>query len=334
MTYKIYIKYFFYIFLSVGSIIFTTNFLIDPFGNRNIFVEQKYKPILNERQQKYFFIFNQKNYIKYDSFIFGSSRVMNINPKNLYKYGIIYNFGLHAANNAEKLFLLKELIKTKHPIKAIYLGIDYFNFNINMNQHFVNKHIFKQANFKNYFSFTMLKFTLKSIYYAFNNAPMSFLLKNGAMVYFNEEKLIKENKFDFSNKRYQDGAVHYIQNDFINKKYILDEKVFDILKEFHKLCKQNKISLYVFITPNHEYLRKEFSKHPQIIKKINLIKQRLVSIFGLIYDFSIEDPENKINRNFYDIVHYRDKLGNKIFKSIKNDYNYGKILQQRNPNAL
>jgi len=328
LTYKSFVKIFLYVFLIVNGVVFTINFLVDPYGDRDFLVKKIYKPIVNERAYKYDYIFYKKNYKKYDSYILGSSRVMNIDPDSIKKYTNSYNFGVHAANNKEKLFLLKELLKSGAKVDTVYLGIDFFNFNISMRQHFLDEAKFKSSSFENYLSFSMLKDSIKSIKNQLKKEPKTYIVENGLTIYYEQDQLIKNNKYDFSDKRYQEAAKNYVKNDFIEKKFQIDEKSFEALKDIKTLCDKSGIKLYVFITPNHEMLRREFLKHKEIYEKIKLIKKRLKMIFKKVYDFSVEDKENKINQNFYDIVHYRSVLGKKIIETFYGDYGYGKILKK------
>ena len=316
------------IFIVLNFIIFSINFLIDPFGDNNLLIEERYKPVVNERSQKYTYIFHKKNYTKYNSYILGSSRVMNINPKFLKQYGNIYNFGIHVGNNAEKLFLLKELIKYKAPVKSIYLGIDFFNFNSSMRQHFLDETHFKDSTFQNYLSFSMFKVSLKTITYKLKQTPQTYLANNGTLIYYQKEHEIQQDNYDFSNEHLKKLSKDYLVNNFIQNNFILDTKVFDILKEIKKLCQEHNIKLYIFITPINNTLKKEFEKHTTISKKILFIKYKLINIFNIIYDFSLKDEENKKNKNFYDIVHYRESLGTKLIKSMHGDFNYGKKLKE------
>ena len=318
-VYKKYLFKFLLLFSFVLIVVFSINYLVDPYGNNNLFVEKQYKPIVNERGYKYSNIFYKQQYKLYDSYILGSSRVMHIVPIDT----STYNFGVHVANNAEKLFLLQELIKHRKNIKNIYLGIDEFNFNISMNQHFIDKTKFQDNNFNNYLSFSMLKFSLKSIKNKIMQHPISYFQNNGVLIYYDKEYKIRHHHYDFSTKKFQEEAKDYVKS--LNN-YILDEKSFNILIKIQELCKEHKINLYPFYTPRHDTLRIAL-EHDSDLYTIDMqIKQRLVSIFGKLYDFTIEDPLNKQNINFYDIVHYRNKIGNAIMTKFHSNNSYGKLL--------
>lgn len=136
-------KTFVLVVVLVLSSIFVFNFLIDPYGKREVIAKNIYKPILNERAKKYEYIFYENHVEEYDSLILGSSRVMQIIPSHIFS-GKFYNFGVHVANNVEKLFILEEWLKRK-PLKKVYFGIDFYNFHKNKNQLGFNSDKFQEG---------------------------------------------------------------------------------------------------------------------------------------------------------------------------------------------
>ena len=327
VTAKSWVKYVLIFFISVTFSIFSFNYIIDPYGKQNIFCSFKYKPVLNERGKKYDYIFYKNHIDDYDSLILGSSRVMQIIPSNSPLTKSFYNFSVHVANNAEKLFILKEWLK-RRKLKTVYLGIDYYNFHKDKGPLNINYSKFQNYDSGNYLSISTTKLSYKSLKNQFQDTPQTFFNKDGSINYYNNDKLIKNNKYDFSKQRFEEASKSFVQNNLINDPFIIEEKVFTILREIKKLSEKHNFKLYVFITPMQHEVLKQLQKYPDILKKYRYIDKKLVKIFTKVYNFSVENRYNNNRRNFYDPFHYRSLLGDKIVLKLNNKMiDYGKILK-------
>ncbi|WP_128979269.1 hypothetical protein [Halarcobacter ebronensis] len=301
------------------------NTLIDPFGKSELICENKYKPIVNERGYKYDYIFKEGNIKNYDSLILGSSRVMQLIPSHSQYTKGFYNFGVSVANNAEKLFILKEWLKNK-PLKKVYLGIDYYNFLIDTRPGYVNYYKFYGFS-KNYFSFSTFLITLKTISNSIKNKPEVFIEKDGALNYYSKNKEIEEGLFDFSTKKLVEDAIPNY-NKFSN--FEVQESVFETLKEIEKLSHEYKFELYVFTTPMYYEAFQLYQKNETIYKKFLYINEQLKNIFGRVYFFDGDINLTSNNINYYDSVHYRPILGDKIILRLNSESAFGKLLIKDN----
>ena len=124
---KVYRKWFFLalgILLSIVGLAGLTNYIVDPYGLlRKDFTNQFIEP--NKNFIKIRFI--TQNLDRYDSFVFGSSRVNSINVQKIqgYKcYNVHYNGGLPRDHLDNIRYLLKKGVK----IKLILLGLDDMSF--------------------------------------------------------------------------------------------------------------------------------------------------------------------------------------------------------------
>lgn len=295
--------------------IYLINFLVDPYGDREILCKNIYKPVLNERAKKYNYIFYDNNIEKYDSLILGSSRVMTIAPSHTAE-GKFYNFGVHVANNTEKLFLIEEWIKRKS-IKKIYFGIDFYNFHNKKSQLNLNKNKFQEQYSHNYLSIETLNMSFKTLQYDFKNTPQVFFKDDGELVYFQNDTMIRNGSFNFSDTKYIQEAQQNYQNNYIKDKFEIEYDVFETLKKVKKICSENNIELYVFITPSHITDIKRVAADFELNSKFDMIREHLREIFGTVHDFSLASAENKNNRYFYDAYHYRANLGDKILNTLK-----------------
>lgn len=295
--------------------------MIDPFGNIEYICENKYKPAVNERGHKYNYIFNENNIEKYDSLILGSSRVMQIIPKHSKYTNGFYNFSLHVANNAEKLFLLKEWLKHKK-LKKVYLGIDYYNFHIENRPGYVDYSKFYHFS-KNYLSFSTFLLSLKTIKNAIKDEPQVYFELDGELNYYNYNKQIAENRYDFSKQRLlDDGMVNY-------KKFIdfeVQKSEYDILKDIQELAIKHDFELYVFTTPMYFSVYQLYKSNETIYTKFLSINEELKNIFGKVYLFNVDSEIIKNNRNFYDAVHYRSVIGDEIVLRLNGQSDFGELL--------
>ena len=109
---------FYFILITVIVILSTQisiNYFLDPYGVFNKkYINYKYHPNLNYVKTSY--ISNNKN--KYNSFLFGSSRVGTISVEKI-KNGRYYNMSISSGLLAEELDILKILLKNKIKIKGL-----------------------------------------------------------------------------------------------------------------------------------------------------------------------------------------------------------------------
>ena len=230
------------------------------------------------------------------------------------------------SNNIEKLFLLQEWLKHSQ-LKKVYLGIDYYNFHKNLQQNHLTKESFFMKT--NYFSIATLKLSYKTVKNTFLNKPQNIIHNDGSIEYLNKEALIKDNRYDFSKKRFRNEAYRTIQTLFVEKPFTLDKTSFKILQKIKFLSDKNNIKLYAFITPIQYEGFKIIQKNIILRNQFTEINQRLTQIFGKIYNFYRDNPLNRDMRNFYDPYHYRKKIAKKIVEKLNKKGNYGIIETNR-----
>lgn len=314
---KTWIQFFIILSSLVFFIIFIINFLVDPHGSRELVVEKYFKPVLNERNKKYDYIFYQKNFNKYDCLILGSSRVMKIVPQNNETTKHCYNFGVHAANNAEKLFILKEWVKRK-TLKKVLLGIEFYSFHASKNPLHVNEKKFKDGSSGNYLAISTLNLSYKSLIYKLQNKPQTYFEDDGSINYHTKDQLIQKNLYNFSDQTFQMQSYGQFQKNFIEDPFVIEEKVFTILQEIRDMSLKHSFELDVFLTPQHKEMIKLFHSNKKLLSQFNKIRVQTSSIFKNFSDFSIKNDYNQKNEYFYDPWHYREIYANEIVKVITN----------------
>ncbi|MBE0497246.1 MAG: hypothetical protein IBX45_12580 [Campylobacterales bacterium] len=302
------------------------NISVDPYGRRQILCENHFKPIAQERSFKYHDIFRNKNYAHYDSLILGSSRVMQLLPVHFLSSSP-YNFGVHVANNAEKLFIFQEWLKNA-PLKILFLGIDFHNFHPEDNIGKVNKEKFlKQENY-GLLSFDVFQMSLKSLANQYNNNPQTYFNTDGSLVYHAYDEQIANNLYDFSDQKMQQLAKE-AYGKWSNMELTLPANAFDDLLQIQKLAKEHDVTVIAFITPMHQTGYDTFYSDSKLMDFSKEIKRGLAASLDTVYDFDIAHPYHQVNENFYDLVHYRPQLGDTIIQTLEgNITTYGIKLQR------
>lgn len=111
------------LFLVVIVAILPLNYFIDYYG---IFRKYKNEPVvvynINDRFVKMRYLLEERNFNKYDSYLWGSSRVMKMDTTITREK--TYNLGAPGGMTEDCLFQLQQLISHGAPINKIYVGID------------------------------------------------------------------------------------------------------------------------------------------------------------------------------------------------------------------
>jgi hypothetical protein len=313
------------IIIVIIGIVFTINYTIDPFGNRDWIVDKQYKPIVHERSEKYTTIFTQNNILKYDCVILGSSRVMNINPSLHDATQQCYNFGVHVANNPEKLFILQEWIK-RSPLKTLYIGNELYNVHASTQPNHLNPESFIGGSEGNYLSFRTFSIALKTLTYSLKNQLQTHFRSNGSINNIQEEQAILQHTYDQSKNNFKTLSVQMVQGNYIQQKFNYDTNALKPLQKIKDLCDKNNVQVLAFITPMYHDAKIELYTYPSLQNASQQFRNDLLDIFGKVYDFDIDTPENRNPTNFYDPVHYRPSIGKLMIDKMQNQGNYGTLL--------
>lgn len=308
----------------LGSVA-SLNYIIDPFGSRNWLVNKEYKPIVHERSEKYNYIFHESNIHKYNCLILGSSRVMSILPFPK-SNEICYNFGIHVANNPEKLFILQEWLK-RAPLKTVYLGNELYNFHAQALPLYLNPSKFTHGSEGNYLSISTLLISFKALSNQLSKQSQTYFTNDGTIRYSAKEKAIRLNTYDHSHAYFQKLSIQTMKNDYLNQPFVYDQKALIPLKQLKVLCDQNKVKLYPFITPAYSDIHSSFQNTPKLAAASQRFRADLISTFGTIYDFETNHSFNANPKNFYDPIHYRPNIGNLIYERFSVNNGYGIIIK-------
>ena len=132
MKYKTYLLIVFSFTLCIIMGAMLVNYKVDPYGIfKQNFDNQRIEP--NQHFIKMKFVLNNPK--KFDSFIFGSSRVGNIDVRKIPSEERFYNMTYSEGLPKEFLEDIKLMISNGVKIKTLLIGLDEFSFRVDPNEH-------------------------------------------------------------------------------------------------------------------------------------------------------------------------------------------------------
>lgn len=308
-------KFVLIIILGTVTIISLINYLIDPYGIFRIdFRNQVVEPNQHFIKVRYI-VSNPK---KFDSFVFGSSRVNSIDVSKI-KNGKWYNMTYSEGLPAEHLRHLKFFKEHGVLIKNVMIGLDDFSYKIDPNTHF--NQMLRQpypavigesviAYYVRYLIRFPDKKVLKSTLKAYKDR------KKGIKTYFDHYDFYNTGRGDtsFLDEKIESEPEKYRKDPKFDKPTVFRgdrvEKTLEEIREIVDFCKSNNINLIIFINPHHykTYLNSN-------LKQFFYFKKELAKITDY-YDFSGLNTVTTDNYYFYETSHYRTIVGDMILKKI------------------
>jgi hypothetical protein len=257
------------------------------------------------------YIINNKD--KYDSFIFGSSRVGAINPTKI-KNGKYYNMTYSEGIPHEHLLNIKLFLKSNINIKNLLIGIDDFSYKVSFAKHqqqglTKSHYLATDTNKFIYFRDNFFRFPLgedrSHIKKKLLNSKDTFSLDVSKQIEIFLKKEI-DNK-DYNNSEHLnnilfDKPTYYEGN-------LIKETIND-LKEISTICLTNNINCYFIINPIHKTTYDYLDK-----KQFKQFKQELSDVISY-YDFSEPSLINSNNSYWHETSHFRDTVGDMIINKI------------------
>ncbi len=301
------------IIVLVGSVVLI-NVVVDAYGIlRTDFSKQFQNPNMNYVKIKYLLANKQK----FDSFVFGSSRVETIDVKKIPDgrfYNMIYPLGLPAEHLANIRFLLKNGVA----IKNVMIGIDEFSYLVDpaprRSDLLAQPHPAVSGKPLSVFYseyFVKLKKTASQL--------RSYIRHN-----YTQRSSRDENRYIFD--IYDSGRIfcpvadedierdvdrHVRNKDFLKPYHTQGDNVagtLDVMKEIAEIAKANNIKLTIFINPIHKTTYLDTN-----LQQLAFFKKALASITDY-YDFSGLNSVTTNNYNYYETLHYRQLVGDMMLK--------------------
>ena len=275
----------------------------------------------NKNVLKVHYILQNKD--MYDAFIFGSSRVGNINPLKIQSgkyYNMTYSEGLPQEHLLNIRLFLKENIK----IKNLLIGLDEFSYQVSFLKHQhqgLTKSYYKATNTSKfaYYRELYLRFPLGE-----DRHHITKKILHKPTV-FTMDISQQENKYKKAQERfnvnYYSSEKHLKDPRFSKPTYYNGDYLEETLKsidQIKEICTKNDINCKFFINPIHNKTY-EYTNKKLLLK----FKEELAKITDF-YDFSIQTDISKNNRYWVDTSHYTLEIGDLIIKSIYNNKVYVK----------
>ena len=304
-------------FLSIPTLILI-NYIVDPL---NILHTKflKYDFQTNERFIKVEYL--DKNNYKYNSYLFGSSRIGTTHTKDIEKYipnSKFYNLTVSLGNFYDYLNHLKYFLKKNYKLDNIYLQIDIGNMGYygNSNLGYLGKlypPVIDESLDMFYIEYltSFLPMSIKGkIQLNINNNKESenHIFTTGIQTNSKKEQLLNSNCKEYI----KNEPTFHRSNKRVFSAIFVNETI-EALKNIVKLSKENNISLYVFTTP--------YNKNMMDTVKINDYLEFLKSISKVVnfYDFTGYNSITVNNCNYYEHSHYRPLVGKLIAARIFKD---------------
>jgi|GEM_PF-306498 len=315
MEYKHFFKSLFLIMLlalAVWSPLLYFNTVVDPYG---IFLKI-YKQFPTEPNKRFMKMrFLKKNPTKFDSFIFGSSRVNSINPSKIpdsHFYNMTYSLGLPNDHIKDIEYLIKNGIK----IKNLLIGIDYLAL---LNNPVNNEEILYRKKYpeslKEFFDFYSTY-----LFYRPNLEFVKLMRIDGKLNWddFYEFGILRSSHNEWIEKNQEKhvmGPKFKIPDSKFNPNSSIDLNM-KIIENLVELARKNNINLYIFTNPIHftSQLSINLDDYQEALRQLARITD--------FYDFSGLNSVTLNNLYFHETSHYREMVGDMILAKI---FGYPKV---------
>lgn len=307
MSEKKWIKLFLIVSIFLTSFVVSINYIVDPF---NVFDSGFFKHPAQHNERFLKIKHLEKNHSKYNSYIFGSSRIGTTDPKLIEQYipdSKFYNMAVASANLYDYVMHLRYMLKSNYEIKNLYLQID-----IRDMERYGRSDSDYQKKLHPYVTGDSLnEFYLK---YLFGFFPKNINEKVKLNLNFQKKgdyfldtsgmwtSTEKENRLIDDCEKYVKNTKVFHKKIKRNKGSLNLDKTIHALKEIKYLCKKNDINLYIFTTPHNHKMMDSF-KVKDYLKFL-----RLISNETDFFNFSGYNTVSNDNCNYYEISHYRPQV--------------------------
>lgn len=303
-------------FLAIAAIamgaVAAANYHLDYYG---VFHPEKeiFTTGINDRIAKMRYLLMDDNFNKYDSYLWGSSRVMKTDTQVTGKR--TYNMGSPSGMFRDCLGQLQLLIKHRAPIDTVYLGIDDFSYLKDYSYvkaqafgYSYQEDITKDADAFSYYLFrpSIIQHALREPEEA---SGVTLLHQTGTR--FVPEKIEKAIESD---------PVPYVNSSRFSKggPVLTTEEIYQknlqTLREIISICKENHIQLKVFFNPiqMNAYLASDFQWMQRFKKDLSKLTD--------FWDFSGVNYVTENNYFWYDMMHPRAFICDKILDTVSGQH--------------
>lgn len=295
----------------IVSLIFfcSINYIVDPFGvfGDKLFKWPTYNIVNNQRIGKIDYL--DKNHDKFNSYIIGGSKSGALIPAKMEQYfpgAKFYSMLMYGGDFYDYELITKYLIDN-YEIKNLVLHMSVFE----IKRYGRGEGIQNQPHAKvtgESLPMFYFKFLTLNLNYSREKIEAWFKkdIKDQYSVIRSEDGVFEKTKVD---KRLRENPEEFVANEptFHKKHYKIGNiglyKNIEALREIKEYCDKNNVDFYVIAAPTH-YLemdafdREEFTKY-----------WRMLADIVEFWDFSGYNSISMDSRNFYDVSHYSNGVG-------------------------
>ena len=311
----------------VGIVQFALPIIIDPFNVFHVFNIRDTGIEPNKHYIKMSYILKNPN--KFDSFLFGSSKVGAIHTdkiKNLKCYNMTYSAGLPI----EHLNNLNTMLKNSIHPKKIFIAVDCSSYNADSKTFNIFGHLTQPLRCPyeyllngNFYSLQFLKlyFNLDNVPGALKEKIKSTLLQNdlhsNSEIFYEYGWITPQAFYEYKSK-FNWQSIKPSKPITNHERHI--PEVLQNIRDIKNLCDENKIELTVFTNPLYEtqYAQGMEAGYTEFLKGLAQITE--------FYNFtSICITERE---NYNDVGHYRPQVGDIIIDVMCNGKKYDELYEQ------
>ncbi len=309
MTYKRFNSIFFPTILAVLCFCAMLNYVLDPYSIfHEDFTRLTREPNGHFIKMKYLV----NNPSRYDSFLFGSSRVGHINTEKI-PGGRFYNVYYSEGLPAEFLQNIRLLLDSSVSVKNVVIGLDEFSYKIDPESH--NDRGLRQpygTGMQNFGFYCRYLFHLPSttvLKERFRAVPIEIMYdfhKTGLPLHSQVDDYIEKNRELHAGARGFEIPLLDYEGDRIAQTIADIEKI-------KRLCDSRGIKLILFINPVHKTALLNCG-----IQQFEEFKRKLASVGGF-FDFSGCNSITTDNYYYYETTHYRYVVGDLMVQRMFNE---------------
>jgi hypothetical protein len=308
--------------LIFAVLVVVVNFSVDHHGVRlSLFSKKKevnqtiYPNGLNQHMFNAELIF--RNPVKFDSFLFGSSRTGVIDVSKITS-GRFYNMSYSAGLPAEHLAIINAFLQRGVKVKSVAIGLDDFCFNLSATEH--QKQLLRimhpdvngpnrAAIFAMYFFRKPSLFELRAWWDRVIRGKIKgrFIMNSQGLntVWLENEKILEATGkpiFQYDTKKYK--PITYGRQEM--------DEAFAAIEKLIELSRKHHFSITFFITPFYSNL---YLNNAEALMNV---KERLAQLTDY-FDFSGFNSVTTNDMDYYEESHYRYRVGDMIIKRIFGD---------------
>ena len=263
-----------------------------------------------------------ENYHKYDTLLFGSSRVQFINPQHILG-AKAYDLTVAEGIPQEYYLMLKFLISTGAKLKSVLIGLDNFSQNVSFASHqnaleTKSHYLITGEDSYKFYSDYFFRLPQKRDFQDIKNRYKHLnLFKMHYNIIYNQEKAFKEQTYSQPNPNapiYNNPTTWHGDN---------LKNSLEAIRDIKLLCDQHGIKTIFWINPI-QHTSYDAMQNDRVNKVLfKKFKSELANITDY-YDFSEPNQISKDNRNWLETSHFIPKIGDLIIKTIFEDKVYVK----------